>query len=229
MSDTYIEEDGDEDYMVVTFKTKTRMMRFSGNGLSSSSIRIKAVLVPDPTITQGEVEHAMVKVNYFFDQLVNDCIAFSFDNKQALNILFSSEGRNQTGNLLMITPYDPSDELMATLFQAKITALSMGKILVESCEVESDLSGGLSFTFVGEGANLMPTMEEWLGDRSYFDEPWWMRNDASVLDVIPPEGADLAVKPAWAYSLDTVLAPKAATGTIVRPEFRPKVLPGGKA
>jgi hypothetical protein len=99
-------------------------------------------------------------------------------------------------------------------------------------EVKSDNQLGLQFTFVGDSSAVLPNNLEWVGPRSFFDKPWWDRDDGSTLDVLPAEDADLTVKPVWAFSLDFLSFPKkmnaTTNGKIVRPEFRPKVIDGGK-
>jgi hypothetical protein len=125
---------------------------------------------------------------------------------------------------------EPDDQHLAALFQAKLQALATSVMVFGPVEVQSDNQLGLQFTFVGDSNAVLPKIEDWVGKRSFFDKPWWDRDDGSTLDILPAEDADLTVKPPWAFSFD-FLSHQKPTPTqvkIVRPEFRPTVIDGGK-
>lgn len=223
------EYDGEEEEsLFINFHCETRLTRVVDNVIIPTKLSLRADVEPDENADEADLSHALAKIRYFFDQIVIRSIAFSADNAQALDMFVGKNGMNRTGNLLMTVPGEPNDEVLATVFQAKMNALANGAILFSFLEVKSDNLAGLSFMFVGDARNVLPPMEDWIGERSYFDKPWWSRNDASTLDTIPVEGADLSVKPSWAYSLDNLAGPKQESGIVVRPAFQPTVLSGGK-
>jgi hypothetical protein len=219
--------DTDQEAIYVSFQIETKIVRVIDKTIIPSRLQIRTDVSPHEDVNDAQLSQAMNKIKFWFEHIVAKSLAFDIGNDDALGIFFDEMGKNKTSNMIMLTPGDPSDELLAALFQAKMTALSAGTIDFALCEVKSDNQLGLSFTFVGDASSLLPPMLEWIGDRSYFDKPWWQRNDASTLDIIPGMDADLSKKPAWAYSLDTV-GQHRETGVVVRPTFKPTVIPGGK-
>jgi hypothetical protein len=221
-------DEEDAESLFINFHLETKITRCHGNTLIPSRLILRADVDPAADVEEEDLSLSLAKVKFWFENIVSKSIAFSTDNEAALEMFVGPDGMNRTGNLLMTTPGEPNDEVLATLFQAKMTALSNGAIFYPFVEVKSDNLIGLTFCFVGDARKVLPTMPEWIGDRTYFDKPWWERNDASTLDIVPPPGADLNVKPAWAYSLDALGGPKQENGIVVRPAFKPTVIPGGK-
>lgn len=222
----YDDEEGES--LFINYHMETRITRVIGNTIIPSKLVIRADVEPLENADDADLSLALTKIKFFFEQIVAKAIAYSVDNDYAQEMFIDDKGRNRTSNQIMTTPGEPNDEVLATIFQSKMNALAAGAMMFPLVEIKADNLLGLSFCFVGEARNVLPTNEEWIGDRSYFDRPWWERNDASTLDVIPPPDADLTKTPAWAYSLDVLGGPKAETGVVVRPSFRPTVIDGGK-
>ncbi len=221
-------DDDDTETLFISFSIDTKITRVTGNTLIPSKISIRADVNPTEDADEVDLNLALSKIKFWYESLVTKSIAFNQCNEHAMAMFIDPTGKNRTSNLLMLTPGDPTDEVLAALFQAKMTALANGAIEFGLVEVKSDNLAGLSFIFVGDGESALPDIEEWIGERSFFDKPWWCRNDASTLDIVPPEDADLTKKPAWAFSLDATAHPKPETGIVVRPAFRPTVIAGGK-
>lgn len=221
-------DDEDDEALFISFTLETRIARILGNTVVPSRLTIRTDVNPNEDMSEAELSLAMSKIRFWFDNIVAKTVAFAFDNDAAMAMLIDEEGKNRTNNVLMITPGEPTDDLLATLFQSKVTALSGFKIEFSLMEVKSDNPMGLTFMFVGDGRKMLPSMDEWIGKRTYFKEPWWNRDDASTLDVIPPPGADTTKKPAWAFSLDTINNPRAAETPVIRPSFKPTIIDGGK-
>jgi hypothetical protein len=149
-----------------------------------------------------------------------------------MKMLIDEDGKNNTGNLLLLSPDQPSDENLAILLQAKMNALAAGRLLFGAVEIKSNNLSGLRFTFIGSAKEALPDMGTWMGTNNYFEQPWWERDDSSTLDVVPPPDANLEEKPTWAYSLDFIekaIKPKQdRDSVIVRPDFNPTIIDGGK-
>lgn len=223
----YDDEDGES--LFINYHIETRLTRVVGNTLIPSKLQIRADVDTLDAAEDADLSLALTKIKFFFEQIVSKSIVYSADNEYAMEMFIDPTGRNRTSNQIMTTPGEPNDEVLATIFQAKMNALANGALVFPMVEIKADNLLGLSFTFVGEARKVLPTNEEWIGERSFFDRPWWDRNDASTLDVVPPPDADLTKRPAWAYSLDVLGSQKAETGVVVRPSaFKPTVISGGK-
>lgn len=219
-----------EFFITLTFDVK--IIRLIQNVLVPSELSVTASLDRNDDVDDAAVELGLAKCRYWFEHIVSKTISFGRDNTVAFDMLLEDGGSPRVGNVFMMTPDEPRDELLGALFQAKMNALANGAFEVEAIDINSDNLNGLSFTLAGDHAAYLPkTMDEWLGGPSYFDAPWWHRDDASTLDVYLMDEAKKDTPPAWAFSLDFLDKTKAKKpmeeATIVR-AFQPKVIEGGK-
>jgi hypothetical protein len=228
----------DDDEEIITeiynhFVFSIKVVRVIENILVPSTLRFKMEFIPMEEEDAEAINDAFTKMRYWLDNIVSKSIVFSHDNSDAIAMFVDeASGTPRVGNVIVLTPEEPDDQHLAAIFQAKLQALAGGTMAFGPVEVKSDNQLGLQFTFVGDSSAVLPKIGDWVGPRSFFDKPWWDRDDGSTLDVMPPDGADLTVRPAWAFSLDFLSQPKkiaTTDGKIVRPEFRPKVIDGGKS
>jgi hypothetical protein len=215
--------------VLIDFEQQITMVRIIEDMFLPSQLTIKAEVFPAEKSGDNDYEIAFAKVRFWLENIVTRCIAFSKTNDVAIGMLISTDGRNNTGNLLMLTPDEPSDENLAVILQAKMTALAGGKLMFGAVEIKSNNLTGLRFTFIGNNEELLPSMDEWVGEHTYFEKPWWNRDDASTLDVLPPSDANLDEKPAWAYDLDFIAKAfkQKAADVVLRPDFKPTIIEGG--
>ena len=223
----------DEQEMLPDFFThftfSIKITRIIENLLFPSSLKVKMEFIAMDEADEDDIDQAFTKIKYWLDNIVNKSVVFCHDNDVAIEMFIDTEkNSSRIGNILMITPDEPDDQHLAAIFQSKLQALCGDTLTFGIVEVKSDNQLGVSFTFVGDSSAVLPKMDEWIGDYSYFDKPWWERDDGSTIDTIPPEGADLSVKPQWAFSLDFLEKDKKQTGVVVRPQFKPTVIDGGK-
>ncbi len=221
--------DEDDTDFFISLALEVKLMRFIGRALVPSWLSMSVAVDRGDGSTDEQVEVALRKWRYFLDNIVSKSVAFCKDNDDALDILLDDNGINRTTNLFVLTPQEPSDEMLATLFQAKMNALGCGHLVAISVEIASDNLNGLSFTLLGDHAQYLPTtVEEYLGP-SFWEKPWWHRDDASSIDVRKIE--DDQPTPAWAYSLDFLERNASAmTSSVIaeRAPFKPTVIDGGK-
>lgn len=215
-------DDDDEGTLFTTYTVEFSMVRV----INSVVVPSRFTLTAGINIIEGDdVANAMAKIEHFFDDVVSPCIAMSSENAAATSA-FIADGKARFVNPLMITPRDPSDAHLCAIFQAKIEALAGDAFSVGTIDVCADTSRGLAFAYTGVWEDYLPTMEEWLGGKpSWFDVPWWNRDDASTLDSIKPEGADPAIKPSWAYDIDQYLNLTPSSYSIIDMDF--DVIDGG--
>lgn len=171
-----------------------------------------------------DLTYIVTKINYFFDVLLHDCIMFSADNEWA------SEMISECANNFVLTPGEPTDDLLTILLYNKLNRLVGDSVEIGYLEVSSNHSGGLSFIYTGELTDSLPDIKEWVDGKYYFNEPWWNRDDASTFDLKPDEDDDLSIPPKFAYKLDFLSEPVKSKGKakVVKPDFKPKVIHGAK-
>jgi hypothetical protein len=214
---------------LITFEHNVSFVRIVGDTILPSNLKIRCDVYPsEEDVSEDDFDLALSKAKFWLETIVSRSIAFSKSNQTAFKILLDDEGKTICNNQLFLTPAEPTDDQLAIIFQAKLTALSDGVMSYHDTQITSSNTSDLTFTFVGDVEDNLPSMEDWIGERTYFDEPWWNRDDASTLDIIPPADADLNEKPSWAYSLDFLSqAFKSKNETIIQ-GFKPTVIDGGK-
>lgn len=213
----------------MTFKFKT--VRIVDNIITAHVNTLKAEVMINESTTEQELNVALEKIHFWFDNIVSTAIMFCRDNEFALDMMIDDDGKQRTGNFPMVFPDDPTDDHIAMVFQSKMNALGGNSVMFGLIEVTSDSRENLTCAFAGHGEMYLPTMLEWAGPRTYHDKPWWSRNDGSTLDMIPTEHADLANPPHIGYDMSFIEKQFLKEGTeaaiIIRPEFKPRVISGG--
>jgi hypothetical protein len=225
------DDDDDIPSLFSFFEFKLKIIRVLDGMLIPSTIKFKAEFIAE----DGDLDFTFRKIDFWLNNVVDHCIAFAHDDTTSIAMFIDdAAGKRRAGNVLMLTPNEPNDQHLAAIIQAKLQALSGTTVGWGPIEIKSDNDMGFRFTFLGNTDNYLPNMQQWVGERSYFDKPWWNRDDATTMDVLPPDDADLSVKPDWAMTLDFLKEPEQqspssmSNAKIVRAEFRPKIIDGGK-
>jgi hypothetical protein len=225
---------GDEDELpgvYTTYNFELKLIRCLENMLVPTTLKVAAEFIAIEDADEDDIDFAFTKIRYWLDYVVSKSVVFSHDNSSAIEMFIDESTNSRLGNVMVLTPEEPDDQHLAAILQAKLTALAGGSLIFGPMELTSDNIVGLTFTFIGDSSAVLPSNEEWAGTRTYFDEPWWNRDDGSTLDVLPPEDADLSIKPSWAFNFDFLKKNRqnpTKAGMIVRPEFKPTVITGGK-
>lgn len=226
------DDDDDICELYLTYTIDVKMIRLIGAMMIPTNLTIALSIARGEDAEDHKIELALNKARYWFDNIVSKTIAISQDNPTAFELLLDDDGSPHLNNMFLLCPDEPRDEMLATLFQAKVNALADGAIYVVGIDILTDNLNGLSFSLAGDHSIFLPkTMEDWLGDTSYFDVPWWDRDDASTFDVYVVKESDKATTPSWAYSLDFLDKSKpikAVEGGAKVHAFKPIVIDGGK-
>jgi hypothetical protein len=225
----------DEDDLEVNcfnyFHFEVGFVRMIEDLLVPTKMRVRAEFIPLDEASEHEIDRAFEKIRFWLDNILDGAIVFAQSNATAIKMIFDDAGtKPMISNVLMLTPFEPTDQHMAPLLQAKLQALSGLSMAFGAMRIETGNQLGVSFDFVGDSSAVLPDADEWFDTRRYFDEPWWDRDDGSTLDTVPPDDADLSVRPAYAFTFDFLdqKRPTASNGAIVRHNFRPTVIDGGK-
>lgn len=226
----------DSDF-IIQFTQSFKAIRVIDTRLIPTTWDLRVELIFDEDLA-GTAEYdlavhaALSKIKYWFRTVLESSVIIDRDSAYAHKAFLDDEGRIITGNNLVTLPGHPGDDLLVSAIHSKINALAHDVFWAGTIDITND-DNGLHYVFFGEGDERLPTMDEWVGERTYFPVPWWGRNDASVMDVIPGEDADLSIPPAFAYSLDFVEDEilglnKREPAPVIRPNFKPTIIDGGK-
>lgn len=225
--DDNYDDDEETSYTWAHFKFKS--IRIIENALTSHVSTVKAEISPHPDATETQIKIVLEKVNYWFNTIVGCSVMFARDNEFALNLMFTEEGLGRTENIPMVLPAVPTDDVLARVLHAKMNALGGEHVAFGMIEINSDHDFTIMFT--GFGEEELPDMDEWIGEHTYYDVPWWSRDDGSTLDVIPEEDADLTMPPKIGVDMSFIeqrYKPQDEVAIVIRPKFVPEVISGGK-
>ena len=223
-------------HLFISLRHEFQATRVIGQRLSPTKIKIKVdvqTLEDDTDDYAVRMEVALAKISYWVEKVLDGSILIAADNEWA-SCAFLGDQTPLTTNNVMLCPEEPTDALLCELILCKFKALTQGSFEFMAIDIHSTDARGMSFTFVGgTPGESFPQGAEWLTDTNYFSKPWWHRADASTLDIVPEEGANLNEPPQWAYSLsfiaESMVEPESIpANVVVRPEFRPQVIEGGK-
>lgn len=225
--------------LFVGLELEFNAVRIVGKNIIPARFTISSELIPPIseiedddglTVTHEYLSNACAKIKYFVDRVLNNSVLFYRENLWAAETFMDMEtGLPKGDNNLVHLPGEANNAMLAEILISKFKSLTGGILDFSHMKVKSTDTSSLTFSFVPGTESELPDMEEWIGEHSYFSNPWWGRDDASTMDVIPDSDADLNSPPAFAYSLGFVMAPSPeAEDKVVRVEFRPRVIKGGK-
>lgn len=230
-----MDNDSDDDVnVIIDFSHKVSLVRFLGDTMVPARLKMRAEVFASETAQEIDFDITFAKIKFWFETVVARSVAFSRSNTTAMGMLVNELGKPRVVNHLMVTPFEPTDEHLAVLFQAKMAAFSKHTIEFGGVRVEAE-DAGLVFTYIGDWREDLPTMANWFDLKPYFSDcPWWQRDDTSTLDVIAAD-ADPIQPPNWAYPLDFIenairpkVSDKPTETVVIRGAFRPKIIAGGK-
>ncbi len=215
--------DYDDETLYIHYTFSVSLCRLIDNLLVPSKLTVKAEV---DIVDEDRVELALLKINYWLERLVSGCVVLGATNPIGFQMMLDDEAKTpRLRNPLMITPDEPTDDHLCIIFQSKLQALAGQAFAVGTIELTSDNAEGLTFTYVGDGEDMLPTMEEWIDGDTWFDQPWWMRDDGSMFDTMAPEGADLNEIPAWAVDLNFLARADMSNEAIVlKGDFQPRIV-----
>jgi hypothetical protein len=217
--------DENDETLFIHYTFTFSMCRLVENMLVPSTFKVKAEV---NILDESLVEVAIKKINYWLEQVVQSSIAVAADNAIGFDMLLDQGSTPRLQNPLMICPDEPTDSSLCVLMQSKLQALAAGAFVVGMVELKSDNAEGLVFTFVGDCEELLPDMGDWISGPTWFDKPWWARDDASTFDTVAQDGADLTIVPVWAYDITAMvsrsLMPQEAI--LLKANFEPRIIDG---
>lgn len=176
-------------------------------------LTVSTDLISDISIESSEFKLGIAKLDFWFTNIVQNSLMFSLENDWAIDL-------DPPQNLPLVTPYEPTDEVLALLFNCKCNALAAGAFEVSFFTVE-DGASSLSFTYADDEMPNLPSFDK---DRSFFSQPWWHRGDSSTFDIMPSENDDITKPPDFFFSLDFLKEKSCGPAEIIRPSFKPTII-----
>ncbi len=183
------------DHFVITFEKKVNVIRCLDSTLYPSTIDVSTEFQVVSEIDDSKLALIIGKLDYFFDYILENTVMISDDDESLKSVYIGENGYIKGYNNILLTPGDPVDALLAVVLQAKMTAISENCLEFVSVKVGSTNSKGLSTTFLGLGHDHLPSNEDWIGSKSWFNTPWWDRNDATTMDATKSDNCDLLTAP----------------------------------
>lgn len=164
---------------------------------STYNLTIK-LKVNNNTLTPHEIAKRINNIKLWINTCVDQSIAYSIHNRLDTSIL------EHLNNNIIMCPEDPYDHILLYLIQSKIYAIKDCNDInvIETCLTpdESDMS-----TTITGIPDILPSNKQWMGETSFFDKPWWERNDTSTVDIVFEPGDNLDEPPEVGSTFDNLI------------------------
>ena len=121
-------------------------------------------------------------------------------------------------NPVVYVPGAITDELIAQLIHAKISALSGDALVMGAIRISSKQSS-VSYTFStsDQGYRLPETTKYFTRSKTKHSVPWWHRNDGFCLEIpVTESGEEIVVEDPLDFLSEEHTGPKASAGRMVR-------------
>jgi hypothetical protein len=120
---------------------------------------------------------SFLKVNYFIQQMLDNSFIYTMENLPGL-INFASEYEN---NFLVLP--DVSDTTLLEALHCKLNVICGDSTYIEDLVlIDTDHSVGYEIMTDEEAQYSLPSAIDWMGELSFWDQPWWMRYDVTTFD-----------------------------------------------
>lgn len=157
---------------------------------SSSRLELKDYvftfsLMTDPTnyedLLEAQIDQniSFTRIMFLLEIIVNESILYSADAIQQV----SETIYGKINNNLLLTP-DVNEGVILALLHMKLNHICQEDSLVEKVRL-LDTADNIHYELTCDDEDLedLPSVKDWIGEFSYWAEPWWMRDDASTWDI----------------------------------------------
>jgi len=118
-------------------------------------------------------------VNEFLYSQIHQSVVYDDAAKRDVENIFSTYNNNFC--------YLPkmSEAIFLTALHCKLNSICHDSSIIEIVELD-DTCDNVCYSHFNEDLEYetLPTVVEWLGERSFWDKPWWLRKDFSTFDNI---------------------------------------------
>lgn len=116
-----------------------------------------------------------LKVNFLIHNMLDDAVLYTPDNKENVERLFGEFENN-----FILLP-EASETTLLEALHYKFNVICGDNTYVEQLSI-CDVDRGLSYDLSEVDYEYRLPGNNWLGDFSYWEEPWWARNDSATFD-----------------------------------------------
>lgn len=122
---------------------------------------------------------AFLKVNYFLTGILDNSVAFALEDMAQAERFLADFNNN-----LMVLP-DLDDMTMLECLQRKMQTIAGEHTVISKISLTDNASGLTYHGFYDEeAAYSLPSQENFCGEMSYWETPWWDRYDVLMFDNI---------------------------------------------
>ena len=142
----------------------------------------KITLSIDLTAADESVMESLSLIDTYIGEIMRYVVCFSYNNKFALDYFFPDGSDDITrSNIPMIFPDTPSDELFLKLLVRKLNAIVADDVIICHATMSSFTPEEIIIDYDCE-YEVLPTINDMVGEFAYEDEPWWDRRDFDTFD-----------------------------------------------
>jgi hypothetical protein len=206
-----------------TLNSSHRFLRLINRNLVITECHFDLNLDVIPGAPKNKQAELITRMKFWLDHCLENCIILPMDSEHGVEFV------ENVDNPVMFAPADPNDFMVQVMVHAKLTAIGAGLVNIDSSHMVSDASNGFGIWFEGNPDELLPLQKDWMGQRCYFELPWWHRGDAGMIDI--PCGAedDITQKPDIIVDWYEIMqSPEQQDNTqsaeIIRPQFKPRIV-----
>lgn len=133
-------------------------VRFEGKFYLNMFELTLSMLVETENIREQNI--AIERLNYFFSNVLDNCIFVMHTDTEAIELY------EKAGLRVCTTPEEPFDQIISMILILKLNAILEGKLFITDMLIGSKLSDGIKFSVVPEIAESIYKDSNWYNDSS---------------------------------------------------------------
>ena len=130
---------------------------------------------------QKQQNVSFAKALTFLEGVLNKSVIYVMkDNKLDVDKIFKSIENN------FIALPDTSEQTLCAMLHCKLNTITGADTVIETVKLE-DINENMMYEYSHDNKEAymeLPAINEWVTDKSYWEVPWWFRNDISTADKI---------------------------------------------
>lgn len=210
--------------MEVAYTTNLRLIRLLDNEFISSDCEVVLHFEVKENNDAQLQENIIKSMQLWLHDFVDHGIVY-FPGTSIDTTVFESVTNN-----IIHTPDQPDDYHMCVLLHSKLNAIGQGVVVIKKTEFCADTSSGFKCSVNGTVDEWLPSNTDWMGEHTFFDQPWWNRPDGGTFDLPYTQGDDVGhVRDMLTIDLIKLVSAEVTDtpvkhAEIIKPAFKPKII-----